>query len=274
MKTLKENNIYSDESNIGINELLKENKKIVSFLGAKQSGTTFLLNSFARIIAKLGIDVAILDMTSNKDSFYIYTQNKETIRMNIKDCFKNLSAGKVKGINIEDNLTIYTDMPKESEYSLNVEKILETLLKKHQMVLIDTDFSTDVGYFSYSQQIYLIQTMDVLTIHPLTEFLSKLKSQNAICDDKIRIILNKFLDIDGITIKELIGGLAFYNDPSMSYMQQIFEKNGIQYTTISYNQEAYENYLQNIAKYKISIEKYPIEFMSELERVANDVIKG
>ena len=129
-----------------------------------------------------------------------------------------------------------------------VEKILETLLKKHQIVLIDTDFSTDFDYFSYSQQVYLIQTMNVLTIQQLTEFLSKLKSQNVIDDDKIRIILNKYMEIDGITIKQLIGGLAFYNDPSMSYMQQIFEKNGARYTTLSYNQHAYERYLQDIAK--------------------------
>ena len=67
--------------------------------------------------------------------------------------------------------------------------------------------------------------MNVLTIQQLTEFLSKLKSQNVIDDDKIRIILNKYMEIDGITVKQLIGGLAFYNDPSMSYMQQIFEKN-------------------------------------------------
>ena len=274
MRTLREDNIYQDDTSVGINELLKENKKVISFLGASQSGTTFIINNIARIMARRDISVAILDMTSNKDSYYIYTQNQESIRANIKDCFKNLSEGKFIGIEIEKNLTIYTDLPNEKEYSVKVEKILETLLKKHQIVLIDTDFSTDFDYFSYSQQVYLIQTMNVLTIQQLTEFLSKLKSQNVIDDDKIRIILNKYMEIDGITIKQLIGGLAFYNDPSMSYMQQIFEKNGARYTTISYNQHAYERYLQDIAKYQISIDDNSSEFRNELERLTDDVIRG
>ena len=141
------------------------------------------------------------------------------------------------------------------------------------MILIDTDFSTDVDYFDFSEQIYLVQTMDVLTIQPLTEFLSELKSKNAINDEKIRIILNKFMNFDEITIAKLIGGLAFYNAPSMTYMQQIFNKNGIKYTTISYNQQAYEIYLRNVAKCQFST-NYPVEFKKELELLANDVIKG
>ncbi len=274
MKTLREDNIYQDDSSVNINELLQENKKVVSFLGSKQSGTTFIINNIAQIMAKRDIDVAILDMTSNKDTYYIYTQNKESVRVSIKDCFKDLSEGKLNGLHVENKLTIYTDLPNEKEYSVKAENILETLLKKHQIVLIDTDFSTNIDYFTYSQQVYLVQTMDVLTIQPLTEFLSKLKSQNAINSEKIRIILNKYINLDGISVRQLIGGLAFYNDPSMTYMQQLFEKNGARYTTISYDQQAYEVYLQDIAKYQISIDDNSSEFRSELERLTDDVIRG
>ena len=274
MRTLREDNIYQDDTSVGINELLKENKKVISFLGASQSGTTFIINNIAKIMARRDIDVAILDMTSNKDTYYIYTQNKESVRVSIKDCFKNLSEGKLNGLHVENKLTVYTDLPNEKEYSVKAENILETLLKKHQIVLIDTDFSTNIDYFTYSQQIYLVQTMDVLTIQPLTEFLSKLKSQNAINSDKIRIILNKYMSLDGITVKQLIGGLAFYNDPSMSYMQQLFEKNGVRYTTISYDQNAYEVYLQDVARYQVSIDYHSNEFRMQLERLADDVIRG
>ena len=274
MKTLREDNIYQDDSSVNINELLQENKKVVSFLGSKQSGTTFIINNIAKIMAKRDIDVAILDMTSNKDTYYIYTQNKESVRVSIKDCFKNLSEGKLNGLHVENKLTVYTDLPNEKAYRVKAENILETLLKKHQIVLIDTDFSTNIDYFTYSQQVYLVQTMDVLTIQPLTEFLSKLKSQNAINSDKIRIILNKYMSLDGITVKQLIGGLAFYNDPSMSYMQQLFEKNGVRYTTISYDQNAYEVYLQDVARYQVSIDYHSNEFRMQLERLADDVIRG
>lgn len=273
MKTLNENNVQQSESSLTISELLKENKKIISFLGSRQSGTSFLVDNMARIIAGRNIDVAILDMTKNKNTYYIYTKNMESIKAKIKNCFKNLSEGKADGIQVENNLTVYTDLPGKNEYSNKVEQILETLLKKHQMILIDTDFSTDVDYFDFSEQIYLVQTMDVLTIQPLTEFLSELKSKNAINDKKIRIILNKFMNFDEITIAKLIGGLAFYNAPSMTYMQQIFNKNGIKYTTISYNQQAYEIYLRNVAKCQFST-NYPVEFKKELELLANDVIKG
>ena len=45
MRTLREDNIYQDDTSVGINELLKENKKVISFLGASQSGTTFIINN-------------------------------------------------------------------------------------------------------------------------------------------------------------------------------------------------------------------------------------
>lgn len=273
MKILREDNIEQDDSIVSINELLKDNKKVISFLGSKQSGVTFLINNIARIMARRGIDVAILDMTSNKDTYYIYTQNKESIRVSIKNNFKDLSEGKLNGLKVENNLTVYTDLPSEKEYSVKVENILETLLKKYQIVLIDTDFSTNVDYFTYSQRVYLVQTMDMLTIQPLTEFLSKLKSQNAINSEKIRIILNKYINLDEISVRQLIGGLAFYNDPSMTYMQQLFEKNGARYTTISYDQHAYEAYLKDIAKYQISIDDNSTEFREELERLTDDVLK-
>ena len=273
MKILREDNIEQDDSIVSINELLKDNKKVISFLGSKQSGVTFLINNIARIMARRGIDVAILDMTSNKDTYYIYTQNKESIRVSIKNNFKDLSEGKLNGLKVENNLTVYTDLPSEKEYSVKVENILETLLKRYQIVLIDTDFSTNVDYFTYSQRVYLVQTMDMLTIQPLTEFLSKLKSQNAINSEKIRIILNKYINLDEISVRQLIGGLAFYNDPSMTYMQQLFEKNGARYTTISYDQHAYEAYLKDIAKYQISIDDNSTEFREELERLTDDVLK-
>ena len=264
MKTLNVDNTYKINTNPTINELLQENKKIVSFIGASQSGTSFLVNNIARIMARRNFDVAILDMTQNKDSYYIYTQNKESIRVSIRNSFKDLSEGKLNGLQIENNLTVYTDVPGKNEYSARVENILETLLKKHQVVIIDTDFYTDADYFAYSEQVYLVQTMDILTIQPLTEFLSNLKSKNAINNEKIRIILNKFMNFDEITVSTLIGGMAFYNDPSMTYMQQIFEKNGVRYTTVSYNQQAYEKYIQDVANCQFTT-NYSIEFRKELE---------
>ena len=277
MEVLKTDNIYHNEkySNKNVNELLKEEgKKLVSFLGARQNGTTFLINNIARLLAEQDVDVAILDMTKNKSEYYIYTQNKEALKLKLKDCYKNLSNGIDCGLSVDNNLTIYTNLPNENEDEYKVERILEMLLKKHQIVIIDTDFSTDINYFMFSQQIYFVQTMDLLTIQSFTEFLSELKSQNAINNEKIRIILNKYIELDGISVKQLIGSLAFYNEPVLAYMQKLFEPNGIQYTTIPYSQQVYEMYLQTIAKSQIFLERYPIEFITKLEGLSRDVMNG
>lgn len=275
MKTLKYENSESikDLSNASISELLEENKKLVSFVGPRQSGTSFLINNIAKILARNFIDVAILDVTSNRADYYIYTHNKDTIKIDIKDCLKNIAEGDPVGIQAEKNLVVYTDLLRENEKDLKIEKILETLLKRHQVTIIDADFKTDVNYFLYSQKNYLVQTMDILTIQEFTEFLSKLKSQNAINDDKIRMIINKYISLEGLSIKDIIDRLAFYNSPSMSYMQQLFEREGLKYTTIQYNQFAYEAYMQYIVKYKIPLDEYSDGFREQLESLAEDIIK-
>ena len=51
--------------------------------------------------------------------------------------------------------------------------ILETLVTDHTLVLIDCDFETPMEYIEKSQEIYLIQSMDVLTIQPLTAFFKR-----------------------------------------------------------------------------------------------------
>ena len=275
MKTLKYENSESikDLSNASISELLEENKKLVSFVGPRQSGTSFLINNIAKILARNLIDVAILDVTSNRADYYIYTHNKDTIKIDIKDCLKNIAEGDPIGIQAEKNLVVYTDLLRENEKDLKIEKILETLLKRHQVTIIDADFKTDVNYFLYSQKNYLVQTMDILTIQEFTEFLSKLKSQNAINDDKIRMVINKYISLEGLSIKDIIDRLAFYNSSSMSYMQQLFEREGLKYTTIQYNQFAYEAYMQYIVKYKVPLDEYSDGFREQLESVAEDIIK-
>ena len=70
----------------------------------------------------------------------------------------------------------------------NSHSIMETLVKNHSLILIDCDFNTPIEYFAKVQELYLVQSMDVLTIQPLTEFLRELKIKNALEESKIRII--------------------------------------------------------------------------------------
>ena len=91
------------------------------------------------------------------------------------------------------------------------------------MVILDCDFDTNYNYFKEAQEIYLVQSLDVLTIQPLTAFLRDLKSKNILLPDKIRIVLNKVVKLRSISDKTIIGGMAYYNDPAMSFMTELFD---------------------------------------------------
>lgn len=90
---------------------------------------------------------------------------KKWIRNIATNTLQNLSNGQAKGITVNRNLTVYTSLPTEREELNNAQNILETLVRNHSLVLIDCDFDTPFGYFSNAQEIYLVQTLDILTIH-------------------------------------------------------------------------------------------------------------
>jgi len=274
MKTLADNmkskNVET-ENYYDVNSLLKNGKKIVTFTGASKSGTSFLLNNVAKFLSNKGINVAILDATENRNSYYIYTKNEESLRKIAYSCIDELMHGECKGIKVNDNLTVYTALPGEDKTIKQVEPILETLLKKHSLILIDCDFKTPISYFEYATEIFLIQTMEVLTIQPLTEFLSKLKNQGILIESKLRIILNKYVELNGITEKEIIGGMAFYNEPSMSYMKQLFNKNLVQYMKIPFDKLVYERYLEAVVNCDINLGGYNKQFIELEEKLCNEI---
>ena len=161
---------------------------------------------------------------------------------------------------------------------MNSGKILETLLNKHTVILIDCDFDTDIGYFANTQEIYLVQSLDILTIQPLTAFLRELKARGVLEESKLRIILNKTEKlrhkkerIRKISDKTIIGGMATYNDPSMSYMVDLFDKSIVKYMSIPFEEEVYVKYLEGLIDNDVSIKGYPKNFMQILKELANMV---
>lgn len=264
---------YDDEnySNIDIKEMLSNKKKLISFVGAPKSGTSFIVGNLAEILSRLGIKVAILDLTKNRNSYYIYTKNEEGLRNIANESIKGLYNKEVNGINVNENFSVFTSVVSKMEFVDNVEKILETLIENYSVILIDADFETPDYYFYYSNEIYLVQTMDVLTIQPLTEFLANLKNKNILNENKIRIIINKYVDIESISVKEIIWGMAFYNEPTMAYMQELFNKDLVPYTLIPFNEMSYRNYLNGVAKCDINISDVSSEILQALRKIANDI---
>ena len=270
-------NINQSYEDVDISNLLTSDKKVACFIGTSKNGTSFIINNLAEITSKIGIDTAILDTTKNRNSYYIYTKNEEDLRKTAMESIQNLLQGNANGIQVNKNLTVYTSLPEETEGIENAGTILQTLLKKHSLVLIDCDFETPLEYFEKTQEIYLVQSFDILTIQPLTAFLRELKSKNILKENKLRIILNKAVKIRGINEKTIIGGMAYYNDPAMSFMTELFDKNTIRYITIPFNEEVYTKYLENVINCEISTKGYPkniVQILNELSNMVYPLVSG
>lgn len=265
------NNDSFEDVHIDLSTLLQDNKKVAAFVGTSKNGTSFIVNNVAELLSSTGVNVAILDTTKNKNSYYIYTKNEEELRRTAMSSVTNLTNGIASGIRVNSNLAVYTSLPNEEVGIEKVQAVLETLIKSHTVVLIDCDFSTPKGYFSAAQELYLIQTMDVLTIQPLTAFLKDLVALNILDEQKIRVIINKYVRIRGITEKEIIGGMAYYNAPDMTYQTELFDKSTAKYLTISFEEDIYTKYLEGLINCEISLKGYSKNFLQNLKQLGNMV---
>ena len=257
------------QNNSNLESLLSMSNKLVAFVGTSKNGTSFLVNSMAEILSKKGIKTAILDLTQNKNAYYIYTQNDEELRKIAFSCIENLQNGVVRGIEVSKNLTVFTTLPDRNQDFNNSQEILKTLMQNYSLVIMDCDYETNYSYFNYAQEIYLVQSYDILTIQPLTAFLRNLKAKNILAPNKLRIVLNKVLRVRSITDRVIIGGMSSYNDPSMSYMTELFDKDNVKYCTIPFDQEAYSRYLDGLVNCEVSTRAYPKNLMVSLENLGN-----
>lgn len=261
----KTNNI-----NTNFSTLITADKKMVAFVGTSKNGTSFVVNNTAEMLSSMGIRTAVLDLTKTKNSYYIYTNNEENLRKIARSCMENLQNGSAQGINVNKNLSIYTEMPGE-EKQVEMEKVLTTLLNNYSAILIDTDFNTDPEIFETVQEIYLVQTMDVLTIQPLTAFLRNLKSKGILKPEKLKIVINKYEKVRGLNVKTLIGGMANYNAPNMTYMTELFNKDNIPYCEIPFEVQNYIKYLESMVMCSLTLNGYTKVLLESLRRLANMV---
>ena len=254
-----------------IEGLLTNNQKIVAFVGTSKNGTSFLVNNIAEILSNKGIKTAILDLINNKNSYYIYTKNEEDLRKIAFNSIEKLVQGYAQGIKVNNNLDVYTSLPGQDDFEQEYQTILETLIKNYSLVILDCDFKSNYGYLNEAQEIYLVQSMDVLTIQPLTAYLRELKAKEILKQEKLKIIINKYTKVKGISEKAIIGGMAFYNDPAMAYMTELFNREMVPYCTIPFDSQVYAKYLEALINCKISINGYSKEFTNTIQKLASMV---
>ena len=268
LQKIEENKSYSTGS---LNSILTRDKKIVAFVGASKSGTSFLVNNLACLFSSIGVKTAILDMTQNKNSYFIYTNNEEDLRNVAYSSIENLEKGYAQGIPVDRNLNVYTTIPNDGKDYSNAEAILSTLVQNESLILLDCDFDTDLGYLANAQEIYLVQSMDILTIQPLTAFLRDLKTKGILDQEKLRIVINKETKVRGLSSKAIIGGISFYNDPAMSYMTELFNKDKVKACSIPFDEGVYSKYLESVVNCSITISGYNKNFMNSLKMLGNMV---
>ncbi len=254
-----------------LENLLTRDKKIVSFVGTSKNGTSFLVNNLAEMLSSQGIKTAVLDLTKNRNAYYIYTKNEEDLRKTAVSCIEKLTQGIPQGIVVNKNLDIYTSLPGEDNGIDDYKSILTTLVKNYSLILLDCDFNTNYAYLKESQEIYLVQSMDVLTIQPFTAYLRDLKAKKILEQDKLRVVVNKYTKIRSVTEKTIIGGMAFYNDPAMSFMTELFNRETVPYCVIPFETQVYNKYLEGLINCNISLNGYTKEFINSLRKLANMV---
>ena len=283
--TANEENDYSNNINdnrainnpiedVYMNNMLNQfkNTRCAIFVGTSKNGISFTVNSLGMLFSSIGINTAILDLTKNRNDYYIATSNEEELRNIAMETIHNLRNGVANGIQVERNLTVYTAMPTDSDSFDDAENIMQTLYKNHSLILIDADFDTPHEYFKLANQIFAIQSLDVLTIQPLTQFMRDLKRKNILNDDKIRVIINKELPVKGLSKKLIVEGLSTYNSPSMSSIEKLFDRNTVRVFSIEFDMNVYQKYMENIAYCKFELIGYPRKTIEQLKIIASDIV--
>ena len=263
------NNVQKE--NTEVSNLGNSDCKIVSFVGTSKNGTSFLVNNLAVLLSNKGIKTAVLDLTKNKNAYYIFTLNEDALREKAFKCIDGLRSGVADGIQVNKNLTVYTTLPGENQSIEDYGNILNTLSKNYSLVLLDCDFDTNFNYFAESHEIYLVQTYDILTIQPLTAFLNELKYKNILNQNKLRIVINKTLKLRKLTDKMIIGGISCYNDPASTYINTLFDKDNVKYTTIPFEDQTYGRYLERLVDCEISLNGYSKMFLEALQKLGDMV---
>lgn len=255
-----------------INGPIAGNGKIVAFVGTTKNGTSFIVNNIAQLLSQSGINTAIVDLTKNKNSYYMFTDNDANRIKTATESLKMLSEGVANGLNVRNNLTVFTALPDETiDNQLDIKKVLDTLSNHFEVVLLDCDFKTNAAYFTLSNEIYLIQSMDAFTIQPLTKFLSDLKLRNQLDERKLRIVINKYIKLKKLDAKMIVGGMSKYNEPSMTLQRDLFDPKKITSITIPFDEQTYTKYLESIALCQLTMNGYSKEVIEALEKLKNMV---
>ncbi len=261
---------YSLESNFSTAtyQLPSDYKKVIALVGTSKVGTTFLANAIACSASEKGIKTALLDMTKSKGVYYLYNKSDSKKIQIAAECIKNLNEGRNTPIPVDKNrnLLVYTSLPGLGENRKNYKHktIIDTIKKTCNLLIIDCDFTTPIEYFEQASEVYIVQDMDLIKLQETTAFLREFKNRN-IEWSKLSVIVNKYVK-SSFTPKKIVEvGLAYYNDPQMTYTEEFEIIKS--YITVPFTVEDYVRYTEDIAKDKIVYKNYSVQLRSAIEQI-------
>ena len=164
-----------------------------------------------------------------------------------------------------------------SKFDRDIDKIIDMLHSvnhEHDTAIREANHQGyRIGFnagFQKADEIYIVQDMDIMKMQETTLFLRELKNRS-INMSKIRIIINKYVK-SKLTPKMLIQGLTYYNDPQMSFVDELLD-NKVQYYIIPFNVENYSRYIDGLYNNNIEYKKYTPDFLNAIEAISNDVYR-
>lgn len=251
-------------------EVPKDYKKVVCFIGAPKSGTTFCINAIATMLYRRNIKVGIVDLTKKRDSYILYTYDNEGKRAIAAESMKYASNGLNEPL-VYGKLSVYTGIPGEDRKQYNATNVIQTAMQNNSVVLVDCDFSTPVDYYRLAHDIYVIQDMDILNVNQITMFLKEIKSRG-IPMNKVKIVINKHVKC-ALTAKEIIDGIATYSslDLNMIDPEPLFNTSQMQYFVLPFNQENYMKYIEMLYKSSNAFPSFTTDFRTALEQITNAI---
>lgn len=249
-------------------EVPKDYKKVVAFVGAPKSGTTFCINAIGTYLAKNKVKTGIVDLTRKRDSYTIYTYDNEGKRNIAAESMRYASNGLNEPL-IYDKLSIYTSMPGEDRKTYNSGMLIDTVMQNNNVILMDTDFTTPSDYFRLCQEIYVVQDMDILNINQLTIFLRQIKSRG-VPMNKIRVIINKHVNC-ALTAKDILDGIATYTSYDLKMFDELFNSNSIPYFILPFDSENYKKYVEMIFRYQNKFNSFTQDFREALGKIINSI---
>lgn len=249
-------------------ETPKDYRKVVCFVGAHKTGTSFLINAIAAYLTRRGIKTAIMDATRNKDSYFVYAINNENSREIAAKSLFSLSEGRDLPLEI-NRISIYTAIPGHTpKENMDYVKMVELAKSKNSVVLIDCDFDSPLELFKICQNIYIVQDMDILNLQPITSFLRELKYRG-IDLQKGKVIVNKHVKC-ALPAKRVIEGISYYSNPEMTIYDELFVKN-INYYIIPFDEGNQKKYLEGLYLCKLNYSDFTEDFKEALEHLASSV---